>query len=48
MSWRLGRKKWYDKEWKMKKRELRKAIRDLRKKRLSREDFIVKRREYKE
>jgi len=32
----------------LKKRELRKAMRDLKKKKISRKDFIVKRREYKE
>jgi len=27
MPWKLGRREWYDREWKMKKRELRKAMR---------------------
>ncbi|XP_039302912.1 uncharacterized protein LOC120357160 [Solenopsis invicta] len=48
IPWKIGKKQWYNKEWKVKKRELRKTLRNIKKKRISKEDYIAKRKEYKE
>ncbi|XP_039304823.1 golgin subfamily A member 6-like protein 22 [Solenopsis invicta] len=46
--WKIGERKWYNREWKEKKRELRKMLRNLKKGRIDREDYIARRKEYKE
>lgn len=33
ISWKLGKRDWYNKKWKGKKRELRKILRDMKKRR---------------
>ncbi|XP_025997477.2 golgin subfamily A member 6-like protein 6 [Solenopsis invicta] len=46
--WKIGERKWYNREWKEKKRELRKMLRNLKKGRIDRKDYIARRKEYKE
>lgn len=46
--WSLGKREWYNKEWKGRKRELRRILRDLKKERINKEDYVRKRKEYKE
>lgn len=46
--WSLGKREWYNKEWKGRKRELRRILRDLKKERTNKEDYVRKRKEYKE
>lgn len=48
ITWRLGRRVWYNKEWKDKKRELRKKLRYLKKGKIERKEYIERRREYRE
>lgn len=45
--WKLGRRKWHSAEWKEKKREMRKDLRRLKKGKISREEYIKKKNEYK-
>lgn len=47
IPWSLGKKVWHNKDWK-KKRELGKVLRDLKKEKINREEYIAKRKEYKE
>ncbi|XP_018307231.1 trichohyalin-like [Mycetomoellerius zeteki] len=48
IPWSLGKKSWYDKEWKKRKRELRKTLRDLRKRKINSEVYVTKRKAYRE
>lgn len=52
IPWSLGKKVWHNKDWKKKKRELRKVLRDLKKEKINRKkrlkEYIAKRKEYKE
>lgn len=47
ISWKLGKRDWYNKKWKGKKRELRKILRDMKKRR-NKEEYPRKRKEYRE
>lgn len=47
ISWGLGRRVWYNKEWKDKKRELRRKLRDLKKEKIEREEYVKRRREHR-
>lgn len=44
----IGKRKWRDKEWKEKKRLLRKELRKWKKNKIGREDYVKKRKEYRE
>ena len=46
--WRIGDKIWHSKEWKERKRKLRKELRELRKGKIDKEEYVYKRREHKE
>lgn len=45
--WKLGKKEWHSKEWKREKRYLRTMLRRMEKGKISREDYVKKRRDYK-
>ncbi|KAG7203931.1 hypothetical protein KM043_017089 [Ampulex compressa] len=47
-AWKIGTKIWYSVEWKVRKRKLRRELRELRKGRIRREEYVKKRREYGE
>ncbi|KMQ89058.1 hypothetical protein RF55_11351 [Lasius niger] len=47
MLWRLGKREWHSKEWKREKRYLRKMLRKLKKDKISREEYVRKRKYYK-
>ncbi|XP_070162472.1 golgin subfamily A member 6-like protein 22 [Polyergus mexicanus] len=47
IPWKIGRREWHSKEWREKKRELRKELRRMKKGKINREEYIGKRREYK-
>ncbi|XP_012535403.1 golgin subfamily A member 6-like protein 6 [Monomorium pharaonis] len=44
----MGKKEWHSKEWKRKKRYLRAMMRRMKKGKISREDYVQKRKHYKE
>ncbi|TGZ50575.1 hypothetical protein DBV15_11466, partial [Temnothorax longispinosus] len=48
IPWRLGRKEWYNKEWKERKRRLRRLMRDWKKGRIGKEEYVRERKEHKE
>ena len=48
LSWKLGKKDQYNKEWRDMKRKLRKELKELNKGWISKEDYVIKRRKYKE
>lgn len=45
IPWRLEKRDWFNKEWKGKKKELRKVLRELKKRRIDKEEYVRKRRE---
>jgi len=47
IPWKLGRKEWHNKEWKEKKRELRRELRKLKKDKIQREEYVEKRKKYR-
>ncbi|KAK0157226.1 hypothetical protein PV328_011724 [Microctonus aethiopoides] len=46
-TWKIGEREWHDSEWKKRKRDARKLVRDWRKNKCSREDLIKKKKEYR-
>ncbi|XP_025074790.1 uncharacterized protein LOC112552838 [Pogonomyrmex barbatus] len=46
--WKIARRTWHNKEWNKTKRELRKELGRLKKGKISREEFVQKRKEYRE
>lgn len=46
-QWRLGRRRWHDKEWKEGKRKLRKELRKIKKGKMTREEYLEKKKEQK-
>ncbi|XP_011637362.1 trichohyalin-like [Pogonomyrmex barbatus] len=46
--WKIGRRTWHSKEWNKKKRELRKELGRLKRGKISREEFVQKRKEYRD
>lgn len=48
IPWRLEKRDWFNKEWKGKKKELRRVLRELKKRRIDKEEYVRKRREYRE
>ncbi|XP_024868404.1 golgin subfamily A member 6-like protein 2 [Temnothorax curvispinosus] len=48
IPWRLGRKEWYNKEWKERKRRLRRLMRDWKKGKIGKEEYVRERKEHKE
>ncbi|XP_011646839.1 cilia- and flagella-associated protein 251-like [Pogonomyrmex barbatus] len=46
--WKIERRTWHSKEWNKKKRELRKELGRLKRGKISREEFVQKRKEYRE
>ncbi|XP_050494320.1 golgin subfamily A member 6-like protein 6 [Bombus huntii] len=47
-KWSIGEKVWYDKEWKERKREIRRKMTKFRKGKCSREEFIEEKKEFKQ
>lgn len=45
--WKLGNREWHSKEWKREKRYLRTMLRKMKKGKISREDYVKKRKDYK-
>ena len=45
--WKIGKREWYNKEWKEKKRKLRKTLRNLKKERINREVTLQRKRNTK-
>lgn len=45
--WKMGRKEWHSKEWKEKKREVRREMEKWRKGKIDKKEYVRKRREYK-
>lgn len=48
ISWKLGRRGWHSKEWKKKKKDLRRELRRMKKRKTSKEMYVKKRKEYRE
>jgi len=44
LLWKLGRRKWYNKEWRDKKRELRRVLRNTKKGKIEKEEYVQRRR----
>lgn len=42
IPWKLGKKKWHNKECRKKKRELRKEFRRMKRGRISKEEYVIK------
>ncbi|XP_036144952.1 UPF0329 protein ECU05_1680/ECU11_0050-like [Monomorium pharaonis] len=47
IPWKMGRRGWHSKKWKVKKRELRRDMRKMKKEKISKEEYIRKKKEYK-
>jgi len=47
LPWKLGRREWYNEEWRDRKRGLRRALRDLKKGKIEKEEYVQRRREYR-
>jgi len=45
LPWKLGRREWYNKEWRDKKGGLRRALRDLKKGKIEKDEYVQRRRE---
>ncbi|XP_011862183.1 PREDICTED: putative golgin subfamily A member 6-like protein 6, partial [Vollenhovia emeryi] len=48
IPWRLGRREWYNKEWKERKRRLRRLMREWKKGRIGKDEYVKERKEHKE
>lgn len=46
--WKVGERKWHNKEWKERKRELRSELRKMKKGKLNREEFLEIKKAHKE
>lgn len=47
-KWSLGKRPWHNGEWKKRKREVRRCLRQFRKNKVGREEFVKKKKEYRE
>lgn len=47
VPWKIGRRVWHSKEWKRKKRYLRKMLKRWKKKKISRKEFIRIKKDYR-
>jgi hypothetical protein len=47
-KWKLGEERWYDKEWKERKRERRRRLTKVRKGKCNREEFMEEKKAFKQ